>query len=613
PECECAHHTCGPSCDKCCPLFNQRKWAPGSWADANLCAPCNCHGHAVSCHYDESVDRAGISMDVDGNYQGGGVCDNCTDFTTGINCERCLLGYYRPLGVLPNATSPCLACNCDQVGSVELECDIEGKCRCRVGYEGDKCDRCALGYDGYPRCEACACDDKGTAPNANKCVADTCQCKVHVEGRFCDRCKPGYFGLRSNLEEGCLSCYCSGITSLCESAVVLPQKLNQITMPKVYFHWAHTISMERDTFIGWLLNCILEINFTPTHLTLRSKYNGYFFDEEKLPTPQNSFQIQPVSRQDFLSILSDIKYILLRSTFHTDQIEALLEEAKWDVGVEEEGYSSVEKCSCPSGYSGLSCEQCSFGYVRVTPPSNGSTPVQHYCAKCDCNGHSAACDLDTGACECEHNTAGEKCERCMSGYYGNPLRGTTEDCKRCACPLENEENNFSPSCQLDFFNKGDGSDWSYVCTQCPKGYTGDHCEICDDGYFGNPLEVGNSCQPCDCNGGPCDRKTGQCLSCKGNTEGWKCEKCKPEHYGDPTQSNCKPCECDPIGSASKQCDNITGQCECKEKFIGRTCDKCEVRTIILKRVTCTTNLLILNTMSQRRMSHSGFLRNLINQ
>ncbi|VEN49015.1 unnamed protein product [Callosobruchus maculatus] len=584
-------------------------------------------------------------MDVDGNYQGGGVCDNCTEFTTGINCERCLSGYYRPLGVLPNATEPCLACNCDPMGAIDLECDIEGKCRCRIGYEGDRCERCALGYDGWPRCEACACDDKGTAPNANKCAAETCQCKANVEGRFCDRCKPGYFGLRSDLEEGCLPCYCSGITSLCESAVVIPQKIDSLkewlvtdlNVSKVaqpnhnaqgvfslgnydfhgtkHLYWLapelysgnklHAYASDFTYKVQWVVmrgdtsgeptigpNIIIAGKnglkiaqgydiYTSSKMTFHIKMTekGWYFleEESKLPTAQNSFEIRPVSRQDFLSILTDIKYVLLRSTFHTDQIEALLEEAKWDVGAEEEGYSSVEKCSCPSGYSGLSCEQCSFGYVRVTPPSNSSSPAtaQHYCAKCDCNGHSAACDLDTGACACEHNTAGEKCERCSSGYYGNPLRGTVEDCKRCACPLENEENNFSPSCQLDFFNKGDGSDWSYVCTQCPKGYTGDHCEICDDGYYGNPMELGNSCQLCDCNGGPCDRKTGQCLSCKGNTEGWKCEKCKPEHYGDPAQLNCKACECDSIGSVSKQCDNITGQCECKDKFTGRTCDKCK--------------------------------------
>lgn len=78
PECECTHHTCGPNCDRCCPLFNQRQWGPGSSRDARKCLPCNCHGHATSCHYEEAVDRAGLSLDINGDRQGGGVCDNCT-------------------------------------------------------------------------------------------------------------------------------------------------------------------------------------------------------------------------------------------------------------------------------------------------------------------------------------------------------------------------------------------------------------------------------------------------------------------------------------------------------------------------------------------------------
>lgn len=49
--------------------------------------------------------------------------------------------------------------------------------------------------------------------------------------------------------------------------------------------------------------------------------------------------------------------------------------------------------------------------------------------------------------------------------------------------------------------------------------TGNTCFSCDDGYFGNPLEIGSICKPCDCNGSPCDKITGQCLNCKGNTEG----------------------------------------------------------------------------------------------
>lgn len=99
---------------------------------------------------------------------------------------------------------------------------------------------------------------------------------------------------------------------------------------------------------------------------------------------------------------------------------------------------------------------------------------------------------------------------------------------------------------------------------------------CDDGYFGNPTELGSSCQKCECNGGPCDHLSGQCLRCRGNTEGWKCDRCKPGHYGDPKMANCKPCQCDFIGAVSEQCDLITGECECNERFIGITCSECQV-------------------------------------
>ncbi|XP_056646625.1 laminin subunit alpha-2 [Diorhabda sublineata] len=318
----------------------------------------------------------------------------------------------------------------------------------------------------------------------------------------------------------------------------------------------------------------------------------------------NIYHGRSVTRFEFLSILVNVTNILLRSTFHTDQIEALLEEATLDIGEDEYGYSSVERCSCPSGYTGLSCESCSFGYVRIQTNTSVNTE-QSFCVKCDCNGHSSTCNPDTGECSCQHNTMGEKCERCAPGFYGNPIRGTSDDCKKCACPLENDENNFSPSCQLDYFVEREEDEGNYVCTQCPKGYTGDHCEICDDGYYGNPMEIGNSCQPCDCNGGPCDRKTGQCLSCRGNTEGWKCEKCKPEHYGEPSHFNCKACECDPIGSVSRQCDNVTGQCECKEKFIGRICSECEsgFGNVTALCVPCSCN--IIGSTSEICNSHTG--------
>jgi hypothetical protein len=46
-------------------------------------------------------------MDIHGNMEGGGVCDQCQHKTEGINCETCIFGFFRPSGVLPNATDPC--------------------------------------------------------------------------------------------------------------------------------------------------------------------------------------------------------------------------------------------------------------------------------------------------------------------------------------------------------------------------------------------------------------------------------------------------------------------------------------------------------------------------
>lgn len=81
-----------------------------------------------------------------------------------------------------------------------------------------------------------------------------------------------------------------------------------------------------------------------------------------------------------------------------------------------------------------------------------------------------------------------RCDECAVGFYGNARMGTANDCKRCACPLYNETNNFSPACKfrdLSFEHQNEvTSDYSlisyqntdYICTECPEGYVGDHCE-----------------------------------------------------------------------------------------------------------------------------------------
>lgn len=54
---------------------------------------------------------------------------------------------------------------------------------------------------------------------------------------------------------------------------------------------------------------------------------------------------------------------------------------------------AVEQCSCPVGYTGLSCEDCAVGYTR-----SDSGLYLGTCEPCDCNGRSRECDPETGEC-----------------------------------------------------------------------------------------------------------------------------------------------------------------------------------------------------------------------
>lgn len=63
---------------------------------------CNCHNKAQDCYYDENVANQRRSLNVAGQFRGGGVCINCLQNTMGINCETCIDGYYRPYKVRVN-------------------------------------------------------------------------------------------------------------------------------------------------------------------------------------------------------------------------------------------------------------------------------------------------------------------------------------------------------------------------------------------------------------------------------------------------------------------------------------------------------------------------------
>ncbi|XP_074043658.1 laminin subunit alpha-2 isoform X1 [Macrotis lagotis] len=647
-RCECEHNTCGDSCDQCCPGFHQKPWKAGTFLTKTECEACNCHGKAEECYYDENVASRNLSLNIHGKYIGGGVCINCTQNTTGINCETCIDGFFRPKGVSPNYPRPCQPCYCDPIGSLNEICVKDenharrglfpGSCHCKHGFGGIRCDRCARGYTGYPNCVQCNCSGVGSI-NDDPCIGP-CLCKENVEGRDCSRCKVGFFNLQENNHKGCEECFCSGVSDRCQSSHWTYSSINDMAgwyltdvtgglrslphqdsfgqsqqlsinskdikreLPGIYYWSAPEPYLgNKVTAAGGQLKFTISYDLIGEEVDHENVLQFMIIlegNDLRISTTQEEIYLSPseeythavllsselfqvhdtgsqVSRKEFMTVLANIKRLLIQATYILGmdaifRLSSVNLESAVPYHTDGDLAEAVELCQCPPGYSGSSCESCWPGHRRV----NG-TIFNGICDPCQCFGHAEACDDITGECmECKDHTGGLYCDRCLPGFYGDPTKGTSDDCQPCACPLNIPSNNFSPTCHLDW-NRG------LICDECPVGYTGLHCERCAEGYFGQPSVPGGSCQPCQCNDnldfsipGSCDSLSGSCLICKPGTTGRYCERCADGYFGDAVDAkNCQPCHCNPNGSFSEVCHTQTGQCQCRPNVQGLRCDECQ--------------------------------------
>ncbi|XP_054579702.1 laminin subunit alpha-3 isoform X4 [Eptesicus fuscus] len=226
-RCECRHHTCGETCDRCCAGYHQRRWQLATGGHSHECEACNCHGHAADCFYDPDVERQQASLDTRGAYAGGGVCIDCQHNTAGINCEQCAKGYYRPHGVPVEAPHGCIPCSCSPEHADGCE-PGSGRCACHPNFHGDHCEECAPGYHNFPLCsripvfpvsapspedpvagdiKGCDCDFEGVLPEI--CDAHgRCLCRPGVEGPRCAACRLGFYSFPI-----CQACQCSALGS----------------------------------------------------------------------------------------------------------------------------------------------------------------------------------------------------------------------------------------------------------------------------------------------------------------------------------------------------------------------------------------------------------------
>uniref|UniRef100_A0A8D2DLV8 Laminin subunit beta-3 n=1 Tax=Sciurus vulgaris TaxID=55149 RepID=A0A8D2DLV8_SCIVU len=133
-RCLCLPNVVGPKCDQC---------APYHWklASGRGCEPCACDPHN--------------SLSPQCN-QFTGQCP-CREGFSDLQCSAAAAIRQCPDRTHGDVATGCRACDCDFRGTENLGCDkVSGRCLCRPGLTGRRCDQCQRGYcDRYPVCVAC--------------------------------------------------------------------------------------------------------------------------------------------------------------------------------------------------------------------------------------------------------------------------------------------------------------------------------------------------------------------------------------------------------------------------------------------------------------------------
>ncbi|XP_017807110.2 laminin subunit alpha-3 isoform X5 [Papio anubis] len=190
---------------------------------------------------------------------------------------------------------------------------------------------------------------------------------------------------------------------------------------------------------------------------------------------------------------------------------------------------------------------------------------------------------------------------CSPGYYRDHKGLYTGRCVPCNC------NGHSNRCQ----------DGSGICVNCQHNTAGEHCERCQEGYYGNAVH--GSCRACPCphtnrfatgcvvNGGDV-----RC-SCKAGYTGTQCERCAPGYFGNPQKfgGSCQPCSCNNNGQLGS-CDPLTGDCinqEPKDSSPAEECDDCDscVMTLLNDLATMGEQLHLVKSQLQGLSASAGLL------
>uniref|UniRef100_A0A4X1W5H7 Basement membrane-specific heparan sulfate proteoglycan core protein n=1 Tax=Sus scrofa TaxID=9823 RepID=A0A4X1W5H7_PIG len=592
-ECRCPIGYSGLSCESCDAHFTRVPGGPY----LGTCSGCSCNGHASSC---------------DPVY---GHCLNCQHNTEGPQCNKCKAGFFGD--ATKGTATACRPCPCPYIDASRrfsdtcfLDTDGQATCdACAPGYTGRRCESCAPGYEGNPiqpggKCrptnqQIVRCDERGSTGTSG----EACRCKNNVVGRLCNECVAGSFHLSARNPDGCLKCFCMGVSRQCTSsswsrAQVLgaseepaqfsltnaagthttSEGISSPTPGELAFSSFHSLLSgpyfwslpsrflgDKVTSYGGELRFTVTQRPQPGSVPLHGQPlvvlqgNNIILEhhtsQEPSPGQPSTFTVpfreqawqrpdgQPATREHLLMALAGIDTLLIQASYTQRPAESRVSGISMDVAVPEDTGQDpaleVEQCTCPPGYRGPSCQDCDTGYTRMPSGLYLGT-----CERCSCHGHTEVCEPETGACQgCQHHTEGPRCEQCQPGYYGDAQRGTPQDCQPCPCHGAPAAGQSTHTCFLD-------TDGHPTCDACSPGHSGRHClgfhlwcpsTSGDDGQVPEPISC--SCDPQGSISNQCDA-AGQC-QCKAQVEGLTCSHCRPHHFylSASNPDGCLPCFC----------------------------------------------------------------------
>ncbi|KAI6646731.1 Laminin beta/gamma [Oopsacas minuta] len=619
----------------------------------------NFYQSALPCNCDPISSSSGICNDL------GGQCP-CREGVNNRDCSSCIPGYHSI------STQGCTACNCDVMGALILPCNATtGQCVCKTGVTNLACDTCQLGFYDLTNlgCQQCVCSDYSSGMECDN--SGQCNCRSGVTGEKCTECSEGYFQLSP---AGCQVCQCSvqttdsiqcseqGICScvngftgdkctlcaqgnyvtpgdtgpVCEECKCFTQTniCSNLTQGYILSEYSSDFSICQiqsdipltECDMGWLVEdgfylqlatnqYITFIIISPTQVYWKAPFDP-FLGDRSLSYGQNiMLSVFSEDLIDELPFIGPHPDLIMEGSFLPDQLVSSftgevssgpgtpfsipLLENSWRVGSLNGPVATyAQLIQVLANLTSLRIK------ARYSEASIARTSMEYFILETLVKDPTAD-GLVVEDCECPAAYTGTFCQYCSQGFY-RPSLNPIDSCTPCECNGHTElcdpitgtcqscqDSTTGDNCEIcvsGFYGDATlgtatdclmcpcplvapqsfsntcflGSDGLPTCDNCTVGHTGRTCEFCEDGYFGTPMLIGSHCATCTCSENIDLSQTGNC-----NTTSGECLMCLNNTAG----FECELCAPGYYGDALL---DTCAPCQCNR--LGREDNVCDQRS-----------------------------------